>query len=81
MSMKEHANRILNRVENDLLAAQRDRDEIRKAMEMLASAGIPDDLLDALRPELEKAKNDVAELTIHRMLVRSGMRNNHWLDD
>lgn len=79
--MKEHANCILNRLENDLLAAKRDRDEIQKAMEMLASAGIPDDLLDALRPELEKANMAIAELMIHRMLVRVGMRENHWLVD
>lgn len=80
MSMKDHANNILNTIENDLLAARRRRDEIEKAMEMLANAGVPDDILNPLHPELEEAKAEFAELMIHRMLVRVGMRENHWLD-
>lgn len=81
MSMKDHANNILNTIDDDLLAARIRRDEIEKAMEMLANADIPDDILNPLRLELDEAKAEVVELMVHRMLVRVGMRENHWLNN
>lgn len=81
MSMKDHANNILNTIENDLFAARKRKRYIEVAMEMLANAGVPDDILNPLRFELEDAMKEFTECLIHRMLVKSGMRNHNWLDD
>lgn len=81
MTMKDRANRILASVENDFFAARRRKDEIEKAIKMLANSGISDEVLDLINCEFNLVREEVIDASLTRMLVRAGMRQNNWLDE
>ncbi len=81
MTMKDRANRILASAENDFLAAKRRKDEIEKALGMLANSGVSDEVLDPINRELELAREDLRDAMIARLVIRSGMRQHNWLDE